>query len=219
MFISGDDYLGGLVGLNAGSVSQCYSAGAVSGATQYGGLVGSNGETWPAIKGGTVTRCYSTGAVAGLAKGAVGGLVGSNYGGVLYCFWDTETSGRTTSAGGTGKKTAEMQMTSTFTGWGCDPVWTINEGKDYPRLRWENRPGNPLTYISGLAGEFVCPLGVDWLDLQFFADYWLNVDCSNNSNCHGADLNGSGTVDVKDLSIFAKKWRVVVPPGPPPPRR
>ena len=68
-------------------------------------------------------------------------------GGIVSGFWDTETSGQTTSDGGTGKITAEMQTTSTFldAGWdfmdetanGTEDIWWIIEGQDYPRLWWE----------------------------------------------------------------------------------
>jgi hypothetical protein len=60
---------------------------------------------------------------------------------------DIETSGHSTSAGGTGKTTAEMQTASTYlqAGWdfvdetedGSDNIWWILEGQDYPRLWWE----------------------------------------------------------------------------------
>ena len=136
-------YVGGLVGNNFGTVSQCYGTGTVSGTgVGVGGLVG--------INGGAVTQCYSTGSVSG--KGAVGGLVGSNLQGdvdriVTACFWDTQTSGQATSAGGTGKTTAEMQTAKTFlaAGWdfvgetknGTEDIWWILEGKDYPCLWWE----------------------------------------------------------------------------------
>ena len=63
------------------------------------------------------------------------------------CFWDIQTSGQATSAGGTGKTTAEMQTAKTFldAGWdfvgetanGTEDIWWINEGKDYPRFVWE----------------------------------------------------------------------------------
>jgi hypothetical protein len=145
-------YVGGLVGCNGGSLAYCYSTGVVSGTSEVGGLVG-----W--IWWGTVTHCYSTGAVngsrnvgglaycysTGVVTGDtdVGGSVGSDSGGtVTQCFWDIQTSGQTTSAGGTGKTTAQMQMASTFLGWGaCGPLWTIDEGKDYPHLAWEEVAG------------------------------------------------------------------------------
>ena len=79
---------------------------------------------------------------------SVGGLVGNGSSkNVTACFWDTQTSGQATSAGGTGKTTAEMQTAKTFldAGWdfvgetanGTEDIWWILEGKDYPRLWWE----------------------------------------------------------------------------------
>ena len=63
-----------------------------------------------------------------------------------FSFWDTQTSGMTTSEGGTGKTTAEMQTQNTFTdaGWdfvgedvnGTDDIWDI-EGTNYPNLSWQ----------------------------------------------------------------------------------
>jgi len=95
---------------------------------------------------GTVTQCYSTGAVRGTG-GYVGGLVGGDWGHVTASFWDIQTSGQTTSQGGTGKTTAQMQTARTFldAGWdfvgetanGTEDIWWILEGKDYPRLWWE----------------------------------------------------------------------------------
>jgi hypothetical protein len=110
-----------------------------------GGLAGSNT--------GEVIDCFSTGSVtntpwAGGAQPGSGGLVGLNYSGsISSSFWDIQTSGQMTSAGGTGLTTAEMQTTSTFleVGWdfvdetvnGTDDIWWILEGQDYPRLWWE----------------------------------------------------------------------------------
>ena len=168
-------WVGGLVGLNYdGRVTQCYSTMAVTGSQAIGGLVGGNSQmsmiamshSTARVHGdasigglagwnlGNVTQCYSTGAVNGTDK--AGGLVGIDYvsrRGVTYVgqavdsFWDSEASGRTTSAGGTGKTTAEMQTASTFleAGWdfvgesanGTEDIWWILEGKDYPRLWWE----------------------------------------------------------------------------------
>ncbi|MCU0913085.1 MAG: hypothetical protein MUC88_00805 [Planctomycetes bacterium] len=171
----GDFSTGGLVGDNTGVVSQCFSTGAVSGMMDVGGLVGMNdnpgsltdcystggvlhGPSSPFSEGGIgglvgfnrgdVARCFSTGGVGG-AGWDVGGLVGCYEWGerVALSFWDTQTSGQTKSAGGTGKTTAEMQIAKTFldAGWdfvgetknGTADLWWILEGKDYPRLWWE----------------------------------------------------------------------------------
>jgi hypothetical protein len=133
--VSGNDNVGGLVGVNLETITNSYATGSVSGNDNVGGLVG--------YYYGTITNCYSIGNVTGTTD--VGGLLGRNayFSQVIHSFWDIETSGQTTSAGGTGLPTAEMQMASTFTDAGWDfttPVWTIDEGVDYLRLWWEMAP-------------------------------------------------------------------------------
>ncbi|MHC4086990.1 MAG: GLUG motif-containing protein [Planctomycetota bacterium] len=134
---------------HSATIKNCYSTAAVSGYgwsgfwldNCVGGLVGLNSY-------GTITNCYSTGSVTGDKK--VGGLVGSGVPYYVYnSFWDIETSGQTSSPCGTGKTTAEMKMAATFVGWWCGSVWTIDEGKDYPHLWWENTPGEPIPNAYG----------------------------------------------------------------------
>jgi hypothetical protein len=72
--INGDDFVGGLVGRNFGTVTNSYVSGTVSGTeSSVGGLVGRNG--------GTVTESYATADVSGNEE--VGGLVGRNSGGTV----------------------------------------------------------------------------------------------------------------------------------------
>jgi len=90
--------------------------------------------------------------------------VGYDYfGTVTASFWDIDTSGQATSAGGTGKTTVQMQTQSTFTdaGWDFVEIWNIGENQTYPFLR-------------------VYPVGdlnrddqVNMLDFAIFADHWL----------------------------------------------
>lgn len=132
-------YNGGLVGENNnGSLIRCYATGSVSGANFNGGLVGMNRD------GGIITSCYAAGTV-GLTYQA-GGLVGTTYNTsvVTSSFWDTQTSGQSSSAGGTGKTTEKMQTLATFTsaGWDFstadgDPADWRMPGDDYPQLAWE----------------------------------------------------------------------------------
>ena len=70
VYVTGHDYVGGLVGRNEGTVSNSYSTGSVGGNWYVGGLVGRNSRT--------VSNCYSTGSVS--SSYAVGGLVGTNDG-------------------------------------------------------------------------------------------------------------------------------------------
>ncbi|MHC4644772.1 MAG: GLUG motif-containing protein [Planctomycetota bacterium] len=139
----GAHQVGGLAGYNGhGSImSDCYATGDVSGHWKVGGLVGDN----PYPEGGYITRCYSTGKVSGTG----GGLVGFNYrGGVTYdSYWDTETSGKSSSYGGVGKTTAEMMQQATFVGWDFVDIWNIVEDQTYPFLG----PYSPrIAAISGI---------------------------------------------------------------------
>jgi hypothetical protein len=110
-------------------MSDCYATGDVSAYWKVGGLVGDN----PYPEGGYITRCYSTVRFTGIG----GGLVGFNYnGGVTYdSYWDIQTSGKTSSHGGTGKQTADMMQQATFVNWDFVDVWDITENESYPFLK------------------------------------------------------------------------------------
>ena len=159
--ITGSGRAGAVVSYNNdGSIDYCWSTGSVSGAEEVGGLCGRNhtnrtitnsfshcsvtaitarvgGFVGNIGSGASLVHCYSTGAVGGTAtlQGGLAGRVSSTPGPITACFWDTQTSGQATSAGGTGKTTAEMQQEATFTNWDFDHVWSIDEGNDYPKLR------------------------------------------------------------------------------------
>lgn len=84
-YIYGLSYVGGVVGLNRGTVTNCYNTGRVAGyatGLYAGGVVSYNN--------GTVTNCYNTGTVSG--GDYIGGVVGANYstGKVADCY-DTGT--------------------------------------------------------------------------------------------------------------------------------
>ena len=82
--VSGNS-VGGVVGYNSGSVTNCYNIGDVSGSKYVGGVVGYN------YSGGSVTNSYNTGAVSGGAD--VGGVVGLNSGNVENCYNTGTVSG------------------------------------------------------------------------------------------------------------------------------
>lgn len=143
--VNGDSRVGGLTGDNwyyKGTVTNSYSTGTVTGSTRVGGLVGINYY-------GSVTSSYSIGGVSGSSQ--VGGLVGYNKGAVSNSFWDIQTSGQSTSDGGTGSTTAEMKTIGTFSGAGWSVVtvadlgtrnpayiWNIVDGQTYPFLSWQS---------------------------------------------------------------------------------
>ena len=134
--VTGNNYVGGLVGGTSGPVNNSYATGTVIGNQYVGGLVGFNG--------GNVDKTYSSGNVIG--NQYVGGLVGGGNGITTNSFWNTSTSGRTSSAGGVGKTTAELQQISTFANWDIDDaggtgkIWRIYEGRSAPLLRHFLKP-------------------------------------------------------------------------------
>ena len=70
---------------------------------------------YSSIWNGNVTNAYSSANVTGSID--VGGLVGLTlFASLVNSFWDTQTSGQATSAGGIGKTTAEMKTALTFVG-------------------------------------------------------------------------------------------------------
>jgi len=217
--VSGRRRVGGLVGHSSGKIVNCYSSSNVSGSSSVGGLVGINGDPYDdegcLCTAGAIFNCYSIGSVTG--KTDVGGLVGTNrHGPVMYCFWDTQASGRNDMCGyleayGTGcnsangKVTTEMQMTGTFTsaGWdfvgesinGTEDIWCICEGMDYPKLTWQF-----------VIGDFDGDADVDLVDFAVFAARWLQTDSSFWCGDGGTDLANDGNVDFNDLKQFAENW-------------
>ena len=121
---------GGLVGVNSGSIYNSYSLGNVEGYRFVGGLVGRNSTI---SYDGNISNSYSTGTVTGTA--GIGGLIGHNPGIVTSSYWDTDSSGITTSAGGTGYSTSEMHQQTTFIDWNFTDIWNIDEDSSYPYLR------------------------------------------------------------------------------------
>ena len=169
--------IGGFVGAVAleggstGKIDNCYSRGNVTTVGDNSSYTGIGGFAGRFFAGGVILNCYSTGSVP---------TKGDNYGG--FCglflngsstsnFWDTQTSGQSSSFGGTGKTTAEMKTQSTFTdaGWdfvdetanGTDDYWFIDGSNNgsYPWLIWEGfdtstvgtriEPNTKITIESG----------------------------------------------------------------------
>ena len=212
------DHIGGLVGSNYSSsiITNCHSSGSVNGRYDVGGLVGQNryatvsdcfsnshvagdkyvggliGDNYKGLLGNAkALKSYSTGVVNG--NSYTGGLVGKNNGTVNDCFWDVNSSGQTTSSGGTGKTTEEMMQEATFTNWDFIDIWKICEGTNYPKLAWQ---------IS-LLGDFVCPDGVEINDLAVLVEQWLLEKLPADISPDG----GNGFVDFSDWAVFANAWQ------------
>ena len=168
---------GMLVGLNQGTISQCFGSGTVQGHVYVGGLVGSH-------ESGCITDCYSLGEIQG--ELFLGGLVGGNVvsdivncysacilGGeavndgipvyglsdwhALASFWDSQVSGIT---GDYGLSTEQMMDANTFidAGWdflnesgnGGYDIWKAPATEGYPVLSLFNGHQAPWPHDEGV---------------------------------------------------------------------
>ncbi|MBN2282671.1 MAG: LamG domain-containing protein [Deltaproteobacteria bacterium] len=142
---------GGLAGCSQkGTIIDSYARGSVditaatltAPAQRVGGLAGC------IIYRGELIRCYSTGTITvNQHTTYYGGLVGrvslqgqGNDGVVVDSYWDTQTSGMTTSAGGFPRTTAQMKTQSTYATFDFTNIWGIDPAKNdgYPYLLWED---------------------------------------------------------------------------------
>ena len=211
-YAAGSSYVGGLVGCSEGAtIMNCYSATSVKGDSIVGGLVGYNGPSCNCSEGrlpGVILNCYSTGRVTGGAE--AGGLVGLDEpdGVVDGSFWNTETSGMTTSTGGTGLSTARLQTQSMFVhaGWnfsqetGTADTWTIRREPQYPVFAWQV-----------LAGDFDGDADIDLADLSALAACWRQG--STPFATGGADMTGDRQIDARDLQILCGNWLMGIKRG------
>jgi hypothetical protein len=201
------DKFGGLAGCSQkGTITNSFARGDVthtggspSSAIRIGGLAGC------ILYRGQIIDSYSTGLVTtDSGRMQVGGLVGNvgtggNAGTATNSFWDAETSGQPSSAGGTGKTTTQMKTESTFTdvGWDFADIWEIISGENdgYPCLRWYCDPpasteftNDPPYYTFGLVEESgTYESGLDHFTITNTGDHTINI------TIHGTDMIGGST--------------------------
>ena len=195
-----DDDAGGFIGqmtssgtasYSAGLVKDCYSTGNVTESQTYRDgyyIAGFVGE----LSNGTIENSYSIGVVnSGNPSSYSGGFNGSlsdTVAAISNSFWNTETSGYSTSAGGTGKTTSELKTKTTFTnaGWDFSSVWNIstNVNNGYPFFgSVQGFPGNGSGTIASPYEITSCELLQD-MSYDLDAHYILknNIDCSGTSS-------------------------------------
>jgi len=147
--VNGGRNVGGLLGYNRGvGVYNSFATGDVDGSQWVGGLIGSQ-------YGGTIANSYSTGEVSGNQD--IGGLVGYNRDdeneSVKNSFWNEDTSGQSTSDGGTGKTTEEMKDQELFSEAGWDITVVEDEDELDAEYRWNIVEGETYPFLSGKEAE------------------------------------------------------------------
>ena len=169
--VTGNQNAGILAASLAGSVTRAWTTGRVAGSNRVGGLVGnvtgsvkaswstaavhaSSGRAGGLVDAliGSLTASWSAGRVTATEGG---GLVGIGVGTVTNSYWDTGTSGWSTSrGGGTGKTTRDLQRPtaygstgSIYANWnidtdgvtGGDDPWDFGTSRQYPALKFAGR--------------------------------------------------------------------------------
>lgn len=128
------------------SVTVDNSVAAISSISNVGGLIGS------ARNKTEILNSYSAGIITTLgspAVGQVGGFIGLSEGNsvIKNSYWDTQSSGKSSSDGGVGKTTVQMKTKSTFLNYDFVNIWgidaNINDG--YPYLRDKNNGVLPVS--------------------------------------------------------------------------
>jgi hypothetical protein len=144
-YVVGEWCVGGLTGINWGTLSNSYADGTISGSDQVGGLVGGNG--------GTVTNSYSTGIVSGDRH--VGGLVGACNGPLSNSHFTGSVSGESRIGGLVGGMSGTTVSNSYFTGTvsGSDQVGGLL-GYSYGTISRCHSTGSVTgdSYTGGLIG-------------------------------------------------------------------
>ena len=183
--------VGGFAGFSGGSLTNSYATGNVTGATNVGGFAG-------LIQNSSDSNVYSVGHVTGVT--GAGGLFGTDYLGastITNAFWDADTSGQESSAGGTAKTDAQMKDINIFTklstdGWDnaglVDPVWDFTGN--------QNDDGGGYDYWAiypGMNG------GYPYMSWQ---PYIASIDVSGGPTAGGTNVTLTGTAFTEGTAIY-----------------
>jgi len=194
---------GGLVAENRGAIDNAYANVDVKGSISVGGLIAFNIAA-------PVSNVFSTGAVTSCCSTNLGGLIGESFSGsVTNGFWDITTSGRSTSAGGTGLTTTQMLQQASYAGFDFNNTWWMSEGNTRPFLRSEyqtqvsNAHQLQLMALNKDAG-YVLTRDIDMSELTRPSGQWNVatgfVPVGSDSDQFNGHLDGAGHV-IRDLRI------------------
>lgn len=90
--VTGDFYVGGLVGENYGQITNSNVTGSITGRGEIGGLAG--------INYGLITDSWASGTMTDVWSGSAGGLVGENFGTISNCHAEAAVTSESSFVGG-----------------------------------------------------------------------------------------------------------------------
>jgi hypothetical protein len=113
-------------------IKNSYARGSVTANSQGGGFAG--------LGAANISSSYAIGRVQmDTTERDLGGFMGLMHNGgtntLSNCFWDINTSGRSSSAGGQGRTSVQMKSLDTFIDFDSS-LWNLEAGR-YPTLSWE----------------------------------------------------------------------------------
>ena len=206
--VGGGQRTGGLAGYvyDSSIITDSYAVGRVTGNNKVGGLVGH-------LDTSIIQYSYSAGEVV-CTGSYTGGMVGyftddpSNY--IYDSYWNTETSGQSTSNGGTGITTSQMQNQSYYPGsWDFEDIWEIRSFQNNGFPIFQREPQYPelttniatdISYETAVSGGNVTSsVGVEVIAKGVCWSTSPNPTLENNFTNDGAGL-GEFTSTLTNLS-------------------
>ncbi|MEE4196065.1 MAG: GLUG motif-containing protein, partial [Bacteroidales bacterium] len=214
MEVLGASYTGSLVGrIQGGEVNNCYSHGSAAKNPNTSSMTSVGGFAGAVDNSSTVNHCFSTASV-GNGNNRGGFVAYFSNASVTNCFWDTQSSGMTISAAGTGKTTAELLDYSTYTdlttagltsAWDFvdypnddaadNDYWGINPGENngYPFLTWQG-----YDYLCGPTVLTEAVTDIDMESATATGNGNISSLGSSNPTHYGVCWNTSGNPTTED---------------------
>ncbi|MFI4911748.1 MAG: GLUG motif-containing protein [Sedimentisphaeraceae bacterium JB056] len=228
--LSGESYVGGLVGKNEGCIENCYVIGDITGSENFtGGLIGHNSSnilnSYAAVnisgcrdagglvglnyRGSSIANCYSTGSVSGTWS-SIGGLAGYNYhGNIINSYAVAHVSGKYNFAGLVGYN---------YSGSISNCFWDV-EFSDL-NIGYNQSSSDPgiITNVLGLTTvqmktqSTFTSAGWDTIynNNDGLLDIWYNIDGELPRLFWQwqpkGDINYDSSIDTADLAVMMSEW-------------
>ncbi len=225
-YFGGNEYVGGLCGLNAGAIENCYTYCTVADGTSYvGGTVG--------YTSGTIKNCYNAG-IAGATNNYCGGFAGgaSSATSLSNCYYlsDCAKDGSGVSQNGIGNSTQGNTTADTESSTKCKSMEEFASGEVAFLLQQVNEEQlwGQKTNIAGACpvfdtsgeykvtasknetyslvhmGDIVDDDVIDENDLQQLVNMALSDNTPQDADYFISDIDGDGALDVIDCSLLEK---------------
>ncbi len=204
--LSAFNTVGGLVGdIFDGTIQNCYTITNVNANQRAGGIAGVNTH-------GNIINCLSASIVS--SSGYKGAVVGEGSTGTYAgCFYDIEMNPAIYGIGDivgdpcgvTGGNTStlnNLHTSQTYIEAGWDIVTPTNIPYRYTWRMCADDVSYPVLSCQYLKGDFLCPDGVDVIDLTAFANEWMleifDIEVDFYLDRH---------IDFKDWAVLAAAWQ------------